>query len=223
MMFTCVSLCHGTRIAMALPGRMTDSSVPRVSTSLLLSTSAIPLALRVVGSGEWSSVSLSPKRDSNWSASSSVRWVSWIARIPIPLSLIICGTCIHLWMSPDLLPLMFREARHILVLTLGWRGASLCAGGGGVSPPPHLWGLPSFAARLSCWVAGSVFLGGAGDGLTCGLVGYRAGTSIGIIDRVFWVVATFPPGLQPSTGGREACVVTWTRGLGFPRPFAGAL
>ena len=37
---------------------------------------------------------------------------------------------------------------------------------------------------------------------------------IGIIGRGFWVVADYPPGLQPSTRGREACMATrfWTLG-----------
>ena len=50
-------------------------------------------------------------------------------------SLMICGTCNHFSISPDLLPFMLREAILILALTLLWRCAWVCAMGS-VNPLP---------------------------------------------------------------------------------------
>jgi len=76
-----------------------------VLTSPLLITIDIPLALRVTVSGENLSCRLFPNKSSNW-------WASSLARCLLngedsyPLSRMICEICIHLFMSPDLLPLM---------------------------------------------------------------------------------------------------------------------
>ena len=61
-----------------------------------------------------------PNRVYICSASSLVKCVSYTVRIPIRFSLIICGMCSHLLMSPDILPLMFREANFIFALGPLW-------------------------------------------------------------------------------------------------------
>jgi len=161
--------------AIALPGIRVVMTAPCVLTSLLFSTTAMPLAFHVSGSGEWRRANFPPNSDSNWSASWSVRCVSCMAIIPRFLSLIVWGTCIHFSMSPDLLPLMFRDAMRRHALALLRFGAVVCLVAGTFCPPSLVWGrvcgvcsrvVSAGVGRLSGSLLLMVSVLGVGGGLT---------------------------------------------------------
>ena len=120
-------LCHGTSIVNARPGINVVALMVSVLINFLFSITAMPLTFLVVGSGDEIRVSLLLNRSSNWWVSLSVRCVSWMASMPISCSLISCGMCSHLSMSPDFLPFMFREAIFIFAFSPAGRGAWFCA------------------------------------------------------------------------------------------------
>lgn len=97
------------------------------------------------------------------------------------LSLMSWGTCIHLFMSPDFLPLMLREARRILVLVPLHRASAFCVVLGTLCPVTRVWvrgrtrfvlppsgGTVRFAVGSTWLFLVGVSNGSGEEGLTCG-------------------------------------------------------